>query len=729
MGTMERIRQTSPLALAIFAVLFVGFMVLSDMNIGDVFNQSRDYNTAVIGKVNGEEILYRDYEARVKQIRDNQVAQSQDPEFQPDDKKIHRQVWNSITEELILKQEAAKIGVFVSNEEIADEMIERPPQQMAQMFTDSVGKFNRAAYLDLITNPESIREMLPESYSEEQKQEQIDQFRQQVMMMEDQIRRQKMFGLLISTVGSASTIITDEFARQQYVIDKSVADVNFIFYDLNNISDDEVSVSDDEIREYYESHKDLYEQKARRQVKYVAFPLKASENDTTRILKRIQIINEALNTVITGEQKDSVFNVKMSEFGGEDFDFTMINEIDPMTLNYLTSMEKGQIIGPVRVSDETAFIRLDDKRAGENEVIEASHILISFNENKDSAMTRAKEIMKEAKGGDFAALAIQYSQDRGSAQSGGSLGFFGKGRMVPEFEEAAFAANVGEIVGPVESQYGYHIIKVTDKKSEEYKYSKIALKPVMTNSTKKLIRQQAYAFVRSAQQGANFDTLAAQNGLRQPSSQWVVQSIGQAQPLFDNQYVTDKAFAANVGDVLDPVEVENMNAIVVVMVENARNAGITPLDNAKDQIRRELLKGKKLDVLKSAVEADFAKVKGLGNLMGAGDILGGAQVRTAAGLKNDGKVSGLQDDIAFTTEVFIKPANTIAEPIRGLNGYYIMQITSRTMPTQEEIEAGFMEFKKTLLQRSQQTSIGQWYQDVLKNADIEDNRVEWLMVY
>jgi parvulin-like peptidyl-prolyl isomerase len=91
------------------------------------------------------------------------------------------------------------------------------------------------------------------------------------------------------------------------------------------------------------------------------------------------------------------------------------------------------------------------------------HILL----NKDQK-DKAEEIKEQLQdGGDFAQLAKESSQDPGSAEQGGDLGCLGKGETVPEFEKAAFGAEQGEIVGPVETEFGYHLIEVTDVRSEE----------------------------------------------------------------------------------------------------------------------------------------------------------------------------------------------------------------------------------------------------------------------
>ena len=100
------------------------------------------------------------------------------------------------------------------------------------------------------------------------------------------------------------------------------------------------------------------------------------------------------------------------------------------------------------------------------EQVQARHILIA---GKDAAArAKAHQISKElAAGADFAALAKEHSADTGSAQRGGDLGFFGKGRMVPEFETTAFALKDGQISDPVESQFGLHIIQLQERIPEK----------------------------------------------------------------------------------------------------------------------------------------------------------------------------------------------------------------------------------------------------------------------
>ena len=118
-----------------------------------------------------------------------------------------------------------------------------------------------------------------------------------------------------------------------------------------------------------------------------------------------------------------------------------------------------------------AFYKSNPDQFKEQEAVRASHILFGVAKDaapaaKEAARTEAEGVLKRAKAGeDFAALAKQYSKDPGSAAVGGDLNFFPKGQMVPAFDAAAFALKTGEISNLIETEFGFHIIKLTDKRA------------------------------------------------------------------------------------------------------------------------------------------------------------------------------------------------------------------------------------------------------------------------
>lgn len=119
----------------------------------------------------------------------------------------------------------------------------------------------------------------------------------------------------------------------------------------------------------------------------------------------------------------------------------------------------------ITAEESKAYFEENKATLGQQKQVKASHILVD-------SETKAKEVKdKLAKGEDFAKLAKTYSTDPGSKDKGGDLGFFGAGQMLKAFEDAAFALKVGEISAPVKTEYGYHIIKVTEtKEAKEANY-------------------------------------------------------------------------------------------------------------------------------------------------------------------------------------------------------------------------------------------------------------------
>jgi len=151
-------------------------------------------------------------------------------------------------------------------------------------------------------------------------------------------------------------------------------------------------------------------------------------------------------------------------------DLTEISKKDIVISNYIET----KIASKISVSDEEVKAFYDENRdkLAEDPQVKASHILIGVEssaspETKTKAKEKAEAILKELKGGKDFAEAAKTSSTCPSKEQGGDLGFFGRGQMVPEFEQAAFALKPGELSGVVETQFGYHIIKVTDKKGGE----------------------------------------------------------------------------------------------------------------------------------------------------------------------------------------------------------------------------------------------------------------------
>ena len=164
------------------------------------------------------------------------------------------------------------------------------------------------------------------------------------------------------------------------------------------------------------------------------------------------------------------FEAALHASGITEKDLTEISRKDIVISSYIQT----KIVPSITVTDEEAKKFYDENKAqlGEEPQVRASHILIGVDaaatpEEKAKAKEKAVGILKEIKEGKDFAAAAKSDSTCPSKDQGGDLGFFGKGQMVPAFEQAAFSMKPGEISNVVETQFGYHIIKVTDKKDAE----------------------------------------------------------------------------------------------------------------------------------------------------------------------------------------------------------------------------------------------------------------------
>lgn len=173
---------------------------------------------------------------------------------------------------------------------------------------------------------------------------------------------------------------------------------------------------------------------------------------------------KAKEIVVSDEEIQENIDEMTEYYGGEEEMNNALTQynlsIDDMKENITTNLQLQKVLEPyVEISDEEIqdYFTANKEYLDQAEQVKASHILVETKEVAD-------EVKEKLNGGaDFAELAKEYSTDT-SSQSGGSLGYFGKGQMVPEFEETAFSMKVDEISEPVQSQFGYHIIKVEDHK-------------------------------------------------------------------------------------------------------------------------------------------------------------------------------------------------------------------------------------------------------------------------
>jgi protein-export membrane protein SecD len=208
---------------------------------------------------------------------------------------------------------------------------------------------------------------------------------------------------------------------------------------------------------------------------------KEAKTTATDVLARITKNGESFEDVAKDASEDT-----QSKNNGGYVGFVGSNIAFPEISTWLKTAKEGDITKtPIETDAGFEILRRGKEQAGEVQVT-ASHILICYLGakncdnplyTKQDALTKAQELYEQATANNFADLAKEFSTEPGASESGGSLGTFAKGAMVPAFEDAVFSAQAGEIVGPVETEFGYHIIyKEAEEPSVEYELSRIYIK-------------------------------------------------------------------------------------------------------------------------------------------------------------------------------------------------------------------------------------------------------------
>ena len=261
-------------------------------------------------------------------------------------------------------------------------------------------------------------------------------------------------------------------------------------------------------------------------------------------------------------------------------------------------------------------------RLGQQEERKASHVLITVKPDakeaeKKAAEARAQDIAARVRKtpAQFAEIAKKESQDPGSAPQGGDLGFFARGQMVKPFEEAVFAANKNDIVGPVASDFGYHVIRVIDIKPEKVK-SLAEASPQIEAELKK--QGAARTFAEMAEQFTNMvyeqstslKPAADKLNLLVQQSPWIPKG-GSPVPMLGNPKLQAEIFSdAAIKGKRNTAAIEVApNTLVAARVIEHKPSALKPLDGVKADIERRLVREEALKLAKADGEAKLKELQ------------------------------------------------------------------------------------------------------------------------
>ena len=329
------------------------------------------------------------------------------------------------------------------------------------------------------------------------------------------------------------------------------------------------------------------------------------------------------------------------------------------------------------------------------EQVRASHILLRT-EGKDDAAVKAKaeEILKQAKGGaDFAELAKKYSEDEGSAKNGGDLDYFGKGKMVAEFDQVVFTMQPGQTSDLVKTQFGYHIIKLVDKKAAATR----TLPEVRQQIVDQLAYETAHAQAADLAQKvasevskpADLDKAAKAHGLTVQDSGFFARDES-ILSLGSSPEAVSRAFDTKVGDVSGPLQAARGFAFETLIA--IQPPSMPKLDDVKDRVRDEVIKQKARDLSRQKATAVAAKLKGAADFEKAAKAAG-VDAKTTDLISRDAPIPDVGIAPEAMDAAFRLPAGAVSDPITTNIGTVVFKVLDKKEVTPTEWAANVDRFR------------------------------------
>lgn len=703
MGVMTYLRERMGKIVAIV----IGLSLFAFI-VGEVLRQGSSFfkgDRNEIGEVAGEKIAYDEFSKKLEQNTNQFKQQSGQANLTAQfTNYLQESTWNQSVSQIILNKEIEKLGLVVSADE-GDAMINgnNPNPQIVQAFGNpQTGQLDRGKLNNFKQNLNASKPN--------------DPVRQQWKDFIEQMRENKVAQKYISLVTNGLYVNALD-AKDDYEAKNKLVNFKYVTLDYASIPDNKVTLTDDDYQSYYNEHKSEFKNKEElRSFEYVSFNAAPSKEDSAAIKDQVNKLvpafksstNDSLFVQVNAETKAPILYKKKGQLG------------DPKLDSVMFSVPKGFVYGPYLSNGSYKLAKLVDSRVSPDSV-KARHILIDDKIiGVEKAIAKADSIKKLIEGGkSFADLARMYSIDKNSGEKGGDLGTFGRGAMIPVFEDAVFNGKKGELK-VVTSQFGVHLIQIEDQKGSS-QVVKVAVvdKPITASTkTQAAAYSKAQAFLGALTKG-NFDAVVKKEGLTKKVAN-DVNALAASLPGLDNaREVVRWAFKAEKGDYGDQVYVVGDQYIIPVLT-TIKPKGILPLEAVKKQIEpavRNHVKAKQLtDKLQAAANGAStpdqvaqkagSKVVPVQNIVFANPVIPGLSVEY--------KVVGA---------VFGSKPNKLSKPIEGQHGVYVFSVDNFINPAplanavRERQQIG-----QTLLQRSE----SQLFDALKDKANVKDYRSKFL---
>lgn len=692
MAVLSKIRQRS-----LLLILVIGFCLLAFI-IGDIFASGGIGMTSrEVGSINGKDISFEEFSVKVSNLTSSQQGMT--------NTQAANNIWEQEIAIALLSDEFDKLGIRVGESHILEAFKSDPQIGQQPMFMNEAGVFDVNKFREFAaTNPEQA---------------------QFIRNKEKEVALNSRF-TIYNTLIRAGIFVTDAEAKLMHEAEASRVSFDYVQVPFSSVKDSDVTVTDAEITEYMKKHSKKFKADENREVEFVQVVEQPSAEDEAEVKQRMNSFlaprveyNQAKGANDTLPSFAQVADVadfvnRNSEVA---FDSTYVSKSDLPTAHAdaLYNLNAGEVYGPYMFGDYICVSRSMGRKAGAR--AKASHVLLGYDgtpvpnmremRTKEEARAKAEQLLAEAKANPagFTMLAVANSDDS-SAQRGGDLGFFSPGQMVVPFNDYVFNNPIGSI-GLVETQFGYHIIQITDKQ-DGIRLATIAQKLEPSETTMDANYQTA---VNIEMEADNTDLATAAKAQNLTVNSARVRAMDEQFGTLGNQRaIVQWAFDRKTSDGdVKRFELPNVGQ-VVARLKKVNKEGLLSIEEARPMVEPILKNRKKAELIKAKLKggdlASMAKAAGV-EVQSASDVTLQNNMLPNAG--PEPKVVGT----AFATAT-----GKVSAPVEGNSGVYV--VSTKSLAKAPELATYTDQVQRLKAQRGQFSS--RVLPALKENADIKDDR-------
>ncbi len=704
MAIIGEIRKHYWLLVAIIGIALLLF-VLSD------FQRKKGKQSNTIGIIAGEKISITEFNKRVEENSEMQKANSGKENLTAEENyQVRQQTWQQVVNEIVMNEQYDELGVSVSIEEL-DDLIrgKNPHQYIVQSFTDpKTGQFDQKAVNNFLQNLDNTEMVKPE-------------MKQRYLLMEKAIKSDRQSTKYNNLITKAFYVPT-AFAKRNYTEANTMAQVRITGMSYQMVPDSAVKITDADYEKYYAENKYKYKQdKPVRDLEYVLFEPKMSAEDKA-------LLNQNIQKAYTEFQvaTDIAGFVNSTSDNRYDSTWHKRGKFSPMIDSMLFNAPVGQVLQPTEDNGMYRIFKVVDRQV-KPDSLKASHILVSYAGTPIKTATRTREaagkladsilnvIQKNPAA--FEVMAVTLNDDESAKIKLGDLGWFAEGTMVTEFNEAVLKGTVGDIK-KVETQFGYHILKIAGKKdpSAKIKVASVDFRMEAGSKTIEALYNEASTFASTNNTLEKMEKAVKDKGLNLRNADRLNESDNTIPGLKIAREIVRWSFNEETekGSVSNVFDIEG--TYVVAALKNKVEIGFVPLDVLKDPIKPLVLREKKAEFLMKKVNNQFAKLKDVNALIQEFPKI---KIDTVDVSFTSANIPNYGHEAKLTGQIFSAKKGQVTGPVQGEQGVYVFILDQiKDAPVTVDFEN-----QKKQMALYFQGRAGMFSNILQEKADIEDNRL------